>query len=93
MEITKLVRNVLLAELFLALPLIGMLVSDDVDWGLVDFVVAAVLLAGIGVAFSLITGGKRTAKQVIAGIALAAFMLLTWAELAVGVFGTPFAGS
>ncbi len=93
METNKLMRNVLLAELFLVLPLVGMLVTDEVDWGLVDFVVAAVLLAGMGLAYSLIFGGKRSVEQVVAGVVLAAAALLIWAELAVGVFGTPFAGS
>jgi len=32
-------------------------------------------------------------KRIIIGIVIAAVLLLIWIELAVGIFGTPWAGS
>lgn len=94
MKKENIIRSVLAAELVLLVPLIAMLFSDEVDWGVADFVVVGILLAGVGVAYQLIVNGvKNNSYQVAIGIVLAVVMILTWMELAVGVFGTPFAGS
>jgi hypothetical protein len=42
------VRVALATGLILLVPLVGMLISDEVDWGVFDFVFAGVLLAGTG---------------------------------------------
>lgn len=73
--------------LLLLVPLVAMQFTGEVDWGVEDFVAAAVLLftagAAIVLALRTIEGrGKRVAA--VAAIALA--LLLVWAELAVGVF-------
>ena len=47
------VRVALGVALVLSLPLVGMLLSDDVVWSLADFVAAGVLLTIIGVALEL----------------------------------------
>lgn len=89
-----LIRSVLVAELVLLVPLVAMLFTDELDWGVADFIIVSILLAGIGVAAQLIINGvKNNSRQVAKGVVLAAAMLLIWAELAVGVFGSPFAGS
>ncbi len=78
----------------LLLPLIGMQVSDEVNWSTFDFMVGGALLLGIGslVAFITTTVKKAKVRWIMIAVALLMF-LLVWAELAVGVFGTPFAGS
>ena len=78
----------------LLLPLIGMQVSDEVNWSSFDFMVGGALLLGIGslVAFITTTVKKAKVRWIMIAVALLMF-LLVWAELAVGVFGTPFAGS
>ena len=80
--------------LILSIPLIAMQFTKEVNWTLSDFVIAAVLLLGTGLAIELViryvkTGLSRTILLVI----ILLLLFLTWAELAVGIFGTPFAGS
>ncbi|MDY0907135.1 hypothetical protein [Pedobacter sp. CFBP9032] len=80
--------------LILSIPLIAMQFTKEVNWTLSDFVIAAVLLLGTGLAIELVIryvkiGLSRTILLVI----ILLLLFLTWAELAVGIFGTPFAGS
>jgi len=94
MKKKNIIRSVLAAELILLVPLIAMFFTEEVDWKVPDFIIVGVLLAGIGVAYQLVVSGiKNNSKLAAIGIVLAAAMLLIWAELAVGVFGSPFAGS
>ena len=78
----------------LAIPLLAMRFTREVNWGAGDFLVAGILLAGIGSLYVLLTRKLRTPVQrrVIGG-GLLLTLLLTWAELAVGIFGSPIAGS
>lgn len=73
----------------LLLPLIGMQVSDDVRWGAGDFVLAALMLGGIGIGVEL-ASRRRTAATYRAGAAIALLTgtLLIWINLAVGIVGT-----
>lgn len=83
----------LVAQLVLLIPLIAMQFSDEWDWGVADFLIIGILLAGVGFAYQLIvTGMKNNPRRAIMGVVLAAVMILIWVELAVGIFGTPFAG-
>ncbi|MFW0718823.1 hypothetical protein [Pedobacter sp. N23S346] len=80
--------------LILSIPLVAMQFTKEVNWTLSDFVIAAVLLLGTGLAIELViryvkTGLSRTILLVV----ILLLLFLTWAELAVGIFGTPFAGS
>jgi len=80
--------------LILSIPLIAMRFTSEVNWDLTDFMVAGALLLGTGIAIELVirnlkTGTLRTIVLLV--ILLALFLI--WAELAVGIFGTPFAGS
>jgi len=80
--------------MLLMVPLVAMQFTDEVNWSPFDFIVAAVLLLGTGFLCELVL---RKVKTTIARIALCGVLLLLlfviWAELAVGVFGTRFAGS
>ena len=94
MKKQNIIRSILAAELVLLVPLVAMFFTEEVDWKVPDFIVAGFLLAGVGFAYQLIvTGIKSNSKQAAIGIVLAAAMFLIWAELAVGVFGSPLAGS
>ncbi len=78
----------------LLVPFIAMQFDSGINWGLADFVIAGMLLAGVGVAYVLATLKVRNPRtRLIAGAAFALALLLVWVELAVGLVGTPFAGS
>lgn len=78
----------------LTIPLVAMRFTREVNWSVFDFLVAGILLAGIGSLYVLLTRKLRTANQRRAiGGGLLLTLLLTWAELAVGIFGSPIAGS
>lgn len=82
------------AVAILLVPLIAMQFTNEVDWDAFDFTIVGVLLFGTGLVCELIL---RTVKNVktrilICGLVLIG-LLLIWAELAVGIFGSPFAGS
>jgi hypothetical protein len=71
------VRVALGVAFILSLPMVAMLITDDVVWSLADFAVAGVLLAVIGVALELAVrkvGNLATALGIAAvGIAAAMF--------------------
>lgn len=82
------VRVVLAAAAILLLPLLAMLVTDEVAWGPIDFALAGVLLLGVGALGELAVSRAGTpAYKVAAGVALGAGLLLVWSFLAVGILG------
>lgn len=90
----RLVGIVLAVALLLLIPLIAMQFTDEVNWHLFDFVIAGVLLLGTGLLCEFVMRKIRNKDYqigVLAVILVALFLI--WAELAVGIFGTPFAGS
>ena len=90
----RLIGIVLTVALLLLVPLIAMQFTDEVNWDVSDFVVAGVLLLGTGLLCELVLRSVKQSRYRIAicAVILAALFLI-WAELAVGIFGTPFAGS
>jgi len=82
------------ATLILLLPLIAMQFSTGVDWDLRDFTIAAVLLFGTGLLCEFVMRRVKKMEHRLLFCGGILFMLfLIWAELAVGIFGTPLAGS
>lgn len=85
---------VIAAAALLTVPLVAMQFTAEVNWTALDFIVAGVLLLGTGLAmeFALrrVTGFW---SRVAAVLGLLFVLFLVWAELAVGIFGTPLAGS
>lgn len=94
MQNRRLIIIVLTVLLLLLVPLIAMQFTEDVNWSLFDFVVAGVLLLGTGLMCELVLRRvKNTGLRIsICGVLLAT-LLLVWAELAVGIFGTPLGGN
>lgn len=78
----------------LSIPLVAMQFTNEVNWSLSDFAVAGFLLfsAGFACEFSLQKIQKTTYRLAICG-ALLLLLCLVWLELAVGIFGSPIAGS
>jgi hypothetical protein len=78
----------------LLIPLIAMQFSPEVNWSPVDFAVAGVLLFGTGLSCELVLRKvKKTVHRIVICGAIILALLLIWMELAVGIFGTPLAGS
>jgi hypothetical protein len=77
----------------LLVPLVAMQFSSEVAWTLADFIVAGVLIAGTGLLYVVLAGRAGGTRRLLIGAALGAAFVLVWLELAVGLFGTPFAGS
>lgn len=79
----------------LLLPLIGMqFPNTGVDWSLSDFIIGGILLFGTGLCIELVLRKiKSKWSRILICLAVFAVLVLVWAELAVGIFGTPFAGS
>jgi peptidoglycan/LPS O-acetylase OafA/YrhL len=89
----RLTAIMLTVVLLLLIPFIAMQFTGEVKWSPSDFIVAAVLLAGTGILCELVLRKVRKISQRIALCAtLLTALLLVWLELAVGIFGTPFAG-
>lgn len=80
--------------ILLLIPFIAMQFTPEVDWSAFDFVVMGVLLLGTGLLCELVLRKVKTVKNRIILCAAILFLFsLIWAELAVGVFGSPIAGS
>jgi len=80
--------------ILLSIPLIAMQFTEEVNWNLRDFAIMGVLLFGSGILIELILRKVKDLKfRFIIGGAVLLISFLIWAELAVGIFGTPFAGS
>lgn len=77
----------------LLIPLIAMQFTNEVNWDGTDFIVMAALLLSTGLLCELFLRKIKSAgnRILVCGVVLLAFFLI-WAELAVGIFGTPFAG-
>ncbi len=86
------VLSIVIVVLFV--PLIAMQFSNEVDWKPFDFLVAGVLLSGTGLLCELVLRKvKKTSVRIAICAAILLVLFLIWVELAVGLFGTPFAGS
>ncbi|HUR96582.1 MAG TPA: hypothetical protein VMZ26_00815 [Pyrinomonadaceae bacterium] len=85
----RLIGIIVAVAILLLIPLVA-----GAPWSRLDFVLAAVLLLGTGFLIEL---ALRVVKKLEYRVALCAAILaalaLIWIELAVGIFGTPFAGS
>ncbi len=94
MKNKRLGRIVIAVAILLLIPLVGMQFTDEVSWTFADFAIMAILLLGTGLLceFAIRKIIDFRVRLAIC-IAIVVAFLLVWAELAVGIFGTPFAGS
>ncbi|PJJ58605.1 hypothetical protein [Hymenobacter chitinivorans] len=90
MNLTKsLLRVALATGLLLLIPLVAMQFTAEVNWTLSDFVFAGVLLFGAGLVFVLAARlATNPLYRAAAGVAVAAGLLLVWANAAVGLVGS-----
>ncbi|MES2514665.1 MAG: hypothetical protein V4580_11000 [Bacteroidota bacterium] len=78
----------------LFVPLIAMQFTHEVNWTASDFGIMGILLLSTGLLCELILRLVSTKRnRVILCALILVLFLLTYVEMAVGLFGTPFAGS
>ena len=78
----------------LFIPFLAMQMTTEVNWSLFDFMVMGALLLGTGLMCEFVLRKVSTVKyRILLCLSILTLFLLIWAELAVGVFGSPIAGS
>ena len=78
----------------LSIPFVAGFFTKEVNWSVNDFIIAGVLLftTAFTVDFILSKVKMRGRQFLYISLILIALFLI-WAELAVGIFGSPFAGN
>jgi asparagine N-glycosylation enzyme membrane subunit Stt3 len=78
----------------LLIPLIGMSITNKINWSPFDFIIMGSLLFLLSIGINFISNRTNNVKNrlLYIGILVLIFMLI-WGELAVGILETPFAGS
>jgi hypothetical protein len=80
--------------LLLLIPLRAMQLTDEVNWSFFDFIIMGALLTITGLLIGIILKKVNNSKnRLILIVTIVMIFFLIWAELAVGLFGTPFAGN
>lgn len=80
--------------LILSIPIIAMQFTKEVNWTFSDFLVMGILLFATIFSIDVVMKKFQTLKsRLILVIGVVFLLVLIWAELAVGIFGSPLAGS
>ncbi|PRB01088.1 hypothetical protein CQ046_16620 [Chryseobacterium sp. MYb7] len=78
----------------LSIPLVGNLISKEVNWSASDFLIAGALLFTTAFLINLVrTRIKKRYQRILISVFILLALALIWLELAVGIFGSPFAGN
>jgi hypothetical protein len=84
----NILRIALGTGLILLVPLVAMQFTEEVNWGVFDFVFMGALLFGTGLTYELVARkGGTIAYRAAVGVACAAGLLLVWLNAAVGMIG------
>ena len=84
----------LVAGLAMVGNLVAMQVTEEVNWSAFDFAALTVFLLVVGVVLEVATGAFRTgAGKLAIGAAVVGAAAIVFIELAVGIVGSPIAGS
>lgn len=90
-------RSVILFSIpfvLLSIPLIAMQFTKEVNWTMSDFVIMGILLFATVFTIDFVLKKVKTFKsRLILVLGIVALLILIWAEMAVGIFGSPIAGS
>ena len=73
--------------MILITPLVGTILSDQIDWGILDFLVMGIILLIVGMVLSVVSQKiKNPRKKLFYNLVIMLIFFLIWAELAVGIF-------
>ncbi|MEL1224633.1 MAG: hypothetical protein VW522_10330 [Candidatus Neomarinimicrobiota bacterium] len=88
------IRILQIVGLLLLIPMIAMQLTDEVNWSFFDFIIMGIMLSITGLALGIIIKKVKYHKyrNIFIAIIIIIFLFI-WAELGVGLFGTPFAGN
>lgn len=90
----RLTLAILIPIILLLIPLTAMFFTSEVNWSPFDFLIAAALLFSASFGCEWILRKTQNMRNRILFISLTLFVIfIIWAELAVGIFGSPWAGS
>ena len=88
------IRILPIVGLLLLIPLIAMQLTNEVNWFFFDFIIMGGMLTITGLLIGIILKKVNNSKnRLILIVTIVMIFFLIWAELAVGLFGTPFAGN
>jgi len=80
--------------LLLFIPLIGMSITDEINWSPFDFIIMGFLLTILGAGINFVINYTKNFENRILYIGiLVLIFLLIWAELSVGIFDSSIAGN
>ena len=78
----------------LSIPFIAMQFTTEVNWTFSDFVIMGGLLFATVFVIDLVLKKFKTLKsRLIIVSAIVLLLMIVWAEMAVGIFGSPIAGN
>ena len=87
MKNKSLIFIISVVALLLLTSLIAMQFTNEVNWNILDFIIAGILLLGTGLAFNFVMQKvKNTKFRIAICLAILVLLFLIWVELAVGVF-------
>lgn len=79
----------LITLILLAVPLVAMQFTDEVDWSAGDFIIMGALIFSTGLSFVLVTRfAPNFIYRAAIGLALGTTFFMVWANLAVGLIGS-----
>lgn len=90
----RLAAMLLLIPALLLIPLTAMYYGSGFNWTVFDFVVMGLLLLGTALLVELVLRNVKKGRNrlLLLGVVFL-IMFLLWVELAVGIIGSPLAGS
>ena len=81
------IKKIFYPLIILTIPLVGMILFDQIDWGILDFLVMGIILLIAGIALSAVSQKiKNSKKRLFYNFIIILVFFLIWAELAVGIF-------
>ena len=89
----RFVKIVLIALSLLFIPFVAMQFTDNVQWTYGDFIIMGCMLTVYMLTINFAPNSLYGVKKSLLILILGLLFLLLWAELALGIFSSPFAGS
>jgi hypothetical protein len=72
--------------LLLLIPALGMLISSEIQWQVMDFVVMGAMIFGFSAIFVLLSRRTSSSNKIYLAVLVLFIFIALWTELAVGIF-------